>query len=152
MGAESTFTPAPRRTAADEANDRTSTNRKLDEKLYLITKTAGGDSTWRMPQVVYGSEPSLRATAERCITEIVSPETQVYFVGNFPVLCSTVTFPSEQDGLIGTKTFFFRAALISMTADVNLPASAYSEYAWVSKDELAEYDEGYADTVTAFMP
>jgi hypothetical protein len=34
--------PAPRRTAADEADDRRSTDRRLDERLILLLKSPGG--------------------------------------------------------------------------------------------------------------
>jgi large subunit ribosomal protein L46 len=153
MGEETTFVPAPRTTAADAANDRTSLNRKLDDKLYLITKAAGVDGEWRMPQAAYDeSESTLRAAAERCLAEFVSPETEVHFVGNFPVMCETTEFASESDGVVGSKRFYFRAALISMSADVELPADKFTEHAWVTKSELDQYDPEYATLLHSFMP
>lgn len=154
MGDESDFTPAPRRTADDEANVRTSLNRALDDRLYFIAK--GGNGEWRMPELAYSGEPSLRETAQKCLSALLGPSTEVFFVGNFPVFCETraATTDRRKEGdakgaSSGIKTFYYRAALVSLTADVQLKPD---KYAWVTKPEIVEYNAAYAASVHSFMP
>jgi hypothetical protein len=152
MGDEADFTPAPRRTADDEANVRTSLNRALDDKLYLIAK--GSSGTWRMPELTHSGEPSLRETAQKCLDSVLGPSTEVHFVGNFPVLCETRAADGKgvggaAAGASGVKTFYYRAALVSMTADVTLDES---KHAWVTKSEMEEYNAGFAALAHRFMP
>jgi len=51
--------PAPRRTLADEKNDRRSLDRALDSRLYLLIKPKGG-KTWQFPQATNTAGETIR--------------------------------------------------------------------------------------------
>jgi len=124
---ETKFVPASRETAADASNDTKSVNRKLGEKLFLVTK--GGDAacdTWRMPQVPVKNEETLRQAAERGLREVVPESTEVYFLGNAPSYCET-------NG--DSKIFYYRAVLVDLDTEVQL-GDNYSDFQWLSHSEI----------------
>uniref|UniRef100_A0A8D0H5C2 Large ribosomal subunit protein mL46 N-terminal domain-containing protein n=1 Tax=Sphenodon punctatus TaxID=8508 RepID=A0A8D0H5C2_SPHPU len=62
------FKAAPRITEADEKDDRTSLNRKLDRSLLLLVKEKIGDQEiWLLPQAEWRTGETLRGTAERAL-------------------------------------------------------------------------------------
>jgi len=135
FGAEAAkFVPQDRTTKADEANDQTSVQRKLQEKLYLLTQSADG---WSMPQTTVAGDESLRQAAERCITGVVEPDTEVYFIGNAPSFCRTVLFDGKDEaGFYGDKVFFYRAVLVSPEPAFN--AEYANKFLWLNKSEVGE--------------
>jgi hypothetical protein len=120
---ETKFVPASRETAADAAGDTKSIHRKLQDKLFLLTK--GGDE-WRMPQVEVAADETLREAAERSLKEVVPDTTDVYFLGNAPSFCETAGT---------TKVFYYRAVLVSKDSEVQL-GSQYSDFKWLALDEI----------------
>lgn len=121
---ETKFVPASRETAADASNDTKSVNRKLAEKLFLMTK--GGDTAWRMPQVPLEDGETLRQAAERGLREVVPESTGVYFFGNAPSYCET-------NGK--SKIFYYRAVLVDLDTEVQL-GDNYSDFQWLSHSEI----------------
>ena len=132
-----TWTPAPRRTAADKAGDEASLERALDSRLFFVLGGAGGGSPvagnadWHLPAALHEGEEPMRAAAERALAAAAAPAPgsaplETYFVGHAPA--GHLVLP-------GGPTFFFhRAQLITGT-----PAAAGGgTHAWLTKAELAE--------------
>ncbi|KAJ7311105.1 hypothetical protein JRQ81_006706 [Phrynocephalus forsythii] len=149
------FKPASRITDADENNDRTSLNRKLDQNLLLLVKQKLGDQmTWLLPQAEWEAGETLRDTAERALRKISDPEgnpLQAKFLGNAPCGFYKYKFPKalRAEGTTGGKVFFFKALL----QDFRSPWTKEKvEYVWVSKGELADYlPHKYHSQVTRFL-
>ena len=53
------FEPQPRETAADGSGDQSTLHRRLDEKLYLVTRGRAGEQ-WRMPATELHEGETLR--------------------------------------------------------------------------------------------
>ncbi|KAL8495125.1 hypothetical protein ACS0TY_019334 [Phlomoides rotata] len=83
------FTPAPRITEADKANDKRSLERALDRRLYLIifgtSCGSNGVPVWHFPEKVYESEETLRKCAESALASVIGDLSHTYFVGNAPM-------------------------------------------------------------------
>ena len=137
---------APRKTAADEANDRTSLDRALAERLCLLVRPR--DGSWAFPSVPWAEGETIRDTAERALKEAVVagskgsplPPPDVFFVGNCPA--GYWAEASEGGECYGTKTFFHRCQLVSWQQPPPVDTSVYEEHAWVTKSELSEYLDG----------
>lgn len=126
--AEARWQPAPLETAADRSGDRTTTRRRLDQRIFLLLKNKTGQ--WEFPNVSLSDGETTRAAAERALHEALGAEGfQPYFVGNAPaghVALSSGTF------------FFHRCQLIHGTP--SLPGGGHwREVAWAAKDELGDY-------------
>lgn len=113
------FRPAERRTQADETNDFSSLERRLDKRLFLLVKS-GKDSPWAFPSAAHKEGEALRKTAERALPAVVG---SVYFVGNAPA------------HHLDKDTFFFRAQLVNG----KMKATSGTTYAWVAKEELVNF-------------
>jgi large subunit ribosomal protein L46 len=135
--------PAPRVTEADRTNDRKSLDRALSTDLYLIVKKdRGGDHEWQFPQGGYeDADGSLRATAERELSEELGSDLDAYYLSNAPSGMHAYAFPEEhraKTGYFGAKVFLYRA--IVKHGEIKLPEGGeLTDYAWVTKDELKEY-------------
>lgn len=126
--AEARWQPAPLETAADRSGDRTTTRRRLDQRIFLLLKNKTGQ--WEFPHVSLSDGETTRAAAERALHEALGADGfQPYFVGNAPaghVALSSGTF------------FFHRCQLIHGTP--SLPGGGqWREVAWAAKDELGDY-------------
>lgn len=130
---ETKFVPAPRETAADASNDTKSLNRKLAEKLFLVTND-GSDSEFRMPQVPLGDGETLRQAAERGLREVIPESTDVYFLGNAPSYCETKG---------KSKIFYFRALLVDLDTDVQMQGK-YKDFKWLSIPEIQDESPQFA--------
>eukprot|EP00040_Diaphanoeca_grandis_P003144 m.23927 g.23927 ORF g.23927 m.23927 type:complete len:362 (-) comp14414_c0_seq1:90-1175(-) len=147
------FVPAPRLTAADEEDDRTSVHRKLAQKLFLLLKHEADDvrdEPWRMPQALHIEGESLRETAARSLKSVIDPETELHFVSNAPSYCQTILNTNGGDKL-GVKVFYFRAAVVSVNPVVALDTTKYSQFQWLTKSELKETSETYFKDIGDFV-
>eukprot|EP01006_Ploeotia_vitrea_P045562 TRINITY_DN66953_c6_g1_i2.p2 TRINITY_DN66953_c6_g1~~TRINITY_DN66953_c6_g1_i2.p2 ORF type:complete len:277 (+),score=161.89 TRINITY_DN66953_c6_g1_i2:220-1050(+) len=89
-GVESTeeeFVPAPRKTEDDESGNVHSTNRALDQSLYLLVKRAGrdGEYAWQFPQQTWLQGETMRETAERALEEVCGEDLSMHVLGNAPI-------------------------------------------------------------------
>jgi large subunit ribosomal protein L46 len=117
-----------RLTEADIKNDHKSSERLLDQKLYLIVKMDGDKHEWQFPQGAWEEGETLRQTAERELREVIGRTFQAHFVGHAPI------GHVEYDDV---KTFFFHAIYLNGLPRSNL--RDISDYAWVTKEEMREY-------------
>ncbi|XP_069812776.1 large ribosomal subunit protein mL46 isoform X2 [Dendropsophus ebraccatus] len=129
---------APRVTEADEKNDRTSLNRKLENSLVLLVKhKIGNEDVWMFPQVEWQTGETMRQTAERALSNL-SDRIEAHFLGNAPCGFYKYKFPKtvRSEDMMGAKVFFFKALLKSKSLLTN---KKKGDYVWVSKDELKDY-------------
>ena len=148
------FKPASRITEADLNNDRRSLERKLDVSLYLIVKRNRKDSAWQFPQgKLLDEEKSVRKGAERVLDRAVGKINR-WFISNSPIGYHLYPYPpaiQEQRKQFGAKVFFYRSQLIEGT--IKLETRLYTDYAWVTRDELVEYfDKDTAELLHAMLP
>mmetsp|Transcript_17160 Transcript_17160/g.22279 ORF Transcript_17160/g.22279 Transcript_17160/m.22279 type:complete len:286 (-) Transcript_17160:1537-2394(-) len=142
------FPLAPRRTQADEDDDRTSLERALDTSLYLILKNKKTD-TWFFPEViVHINEQRIRTACEQAISQYCGDELYTFILGNAPV---AVWFHELEDSdrqkydlphnQIALQQFFMRAVIVDpyKTGPLRIDASSTSDFAWIKKDEIDEY-------------
>jgi large subunit ribosomal protein L46 len=129
---EERWRPASLETAADRSGDRTTTRRRLDQRVFMLAKRSGGSGGWELPAVALGPEETTRAGAERALREALGEGGfEPYFVGNAPA--GHVGMASK-----GGSVFFHRCQLI--TGVPALAADApWAEVVWAAKDELEEY-------------
>uniref|UniRef100_A0A8C5MFH1 Large ribosomal subunit protein mL46 n=1 Tax=Leptobrachium leishanense TaxID=445787 RepID=A0A8C5MFH1_9ANUR len=133
------FKTAPRVTEADEKNDKSSLNRKLENNLVLLVKDKlGSEDIWRLPQVEWQCGETMRQTAERALSNLSENRIEAHFLGNAPCGFYKYKFPKSlrTEDMTGAKVFFFKALLKS--GDL-FAAKKNGEYVWVSKDELKDY-------------
>jgi ADP-ribose pyrophosphatase YjhB (NUDIX family) len=70
-------------TPDDQNNNLKSTNRKLDQTLFLLVKHKNGE--WEFPTGDCFAEESLREAAERSVADMFEQNLQVYFTGIAPL-------------------------------------------------------------------
>ncbi|XP_073424818.1 large ribosomal subunit protein mL46 [Dendrobates tinctorius] len=130
---------APRVTEADEQNDQTSLNRKLEIPLVLLVKEKiGNEEVWMFPQVEWLAGETMRQTAERALSNLSENSIEAHFLGNAPCGFYKYKFPKtlRSEDKMGAKVFFFKALLKNKSVPTN---KKKGDYVWVSKDELKDY-------------
>jgi len=133
------FAPASRTTSADEENDVKSLERKLDSSLFLLVKRRRNDKSWQFPQGKVRDDEDLRGAAER-VTDRAVGRISRWFVSNAPQGHYIYAYPKdlqEKRGQYGAKVFFYRCQHI--VGNIKLETKLYTDYAWVSRDEVDEY-------------
>ncbi|ESO89945.1 hypothetical protein LOTGIDRAFT_124295, partial [Lottia gigantea] len=146
------FTFAPRRTVADEKDDRKSTERKLDEKLILIVKQRlGKTDVWALPHSQWLDGESMRQTANRALDSQCGDQIKSCFIGNAPCGFFKYKYPKKVvNESIGRKVFFFKA--LYENGPVKLKEGDVSDYLWVTKSELSDYmNKQYLNNISEFI-
>ena len=129
-------------TPADVSGDRSTTKRRLDQRIFMLVKKRNG--TWEIPHVELSGGETTRQGAVRALSDVLGTEGyQRFFVGNAPA--GHVVLPSG-------SFFFHRCQLIqgrpslnnsnntnAGTGGVGVGNKGWSEIAWAAKDELGEY-------------
>ncbi|CAH0581394.1 unnamed protein product [Chrysodeixis includens] len=97
-------------TAADKKGDQSTTDRCLQRHLVLVTPIKlGSDVKTLLPQGLWKEGETLRQTAERVVQEQCGPELKVQFISNAPCGFYKYKYPSEINGKVGAKVFFYYA-------------------------------------------
>ncbi|XP_038668845.1 39S ribosomal protein L46, mitochondrial isoform X2 [Scyliorhinus canicula] len=132
------FRAADREQEADKKDDRSTLNRRLDEKLTLLVKEKVGDEDiWLLPQSEWKPGETMRQTAERALSALSGNELQTAFLGNAPAGFYKYKYPKAMrtSDNVGAKVFFFKAWLVNG----DLEARRKGDYVWVTKSELKDY-------------
>eukprot|EP00099_Drosophila_melanogaster_P020666 NP_647661.1 mitochondrial ribosomal protein L46 [Drosophila melanogaster] len=144
------FQLGSRTTPDDQANRTTSTDRCLDDTLYLLVQQKLGQQEHLiLPQGKREEGESMRQTAERVLRESCGQELQVLFYGNAPVGFHKYKYPRNQrTETVGAKVFFYRASLRSGQVPENL-----TKFEWLPKEALNEKltNTAYAQSVKKFL-
>lgn len=144
------FQLGSRTTPDDQANRTTSTDRCLDDTLYLLVQQKLGQQEHLiLPQGKREEGESMRQTAERVLRESCGQELQVLFYGNAPVGFHKYKYPRNQrTETVGAKVFFYRASLRSGQVPENL-----TKFEWLPKEALNEKltNTAYAESVKKFL-
>ncbi|CAM9728837.1 unnamed protein product, partial [Choristocarpus tenellus] len=157
---QSNIPVAPRRTPADEEDDRTSLNRALEHRLILIVKE-GAESPWHLPESAWKAGETIRQAAERTARQLLrrtaivfgQPDNvaQLHFVGNCPAGWLWRTLGKDERnrcGHYGEKVFFNRVQLITGKPDLRKTST---QFLWVTKHEIGEYLGSDAGTYFSHM-
>lgn len=135
-----TISPASRITEADKADDKKSTDRKLDKKLvFVVHQKMGDDKAWVLPQVLRVQNENLRQTAERALRSSCGVNLKATFLGNAPCGFYQYKYPQavrDETGVQGGKVFFFKAVTKGGPVEKQ---SSILDYLWISKDEMPQY-------------
>ncbi|KMY96948.1 39S ribosomal protein L46, mitochondrial [Drosophila simulans] len=144
------FQLGSRTTPDDKANRTTSTDRCLDDTLYLLVQQKlGQQEHLLLPQGKREEGESMRQTAERVLRESCGQELQVLFYGNAPVGFHKYKYPRNQrTESVGAKVFFYRASLRSGQVPENL-----TKFEWLPKEALNGKltNAAYAESVKKFL-
>ncbi|EDW92905.1 39S ribosomal protein L46, mitochondrial [Drosophila yakuba] len=144
------FQLGSRTTPDDQANKTTSTNRCLEDTLYLLVKQKLGQQEHLiLPQGKREEGESMRQTAERVLRERCGQELQVLFYGNAPVGFHKYKYPSNQrTESVGAKVFFYRASLRSGQVPEKV-----TKFEWLPKEALNGKltNAAYAESVNKFL-
>ncbi|XP_016972605.1 39S ribosomal protein L46, mitochondrial [Drosophila rhopaloa] len=144
------FQLGERTTTDDKANKTSSTDRCLEDTLYLLVQQKLGQQEHLiLPQGKREEGESMRQTAERVLREQCGQELQVLFYGNAPVGFHKYKYPSNQrTQSVGAKVFFYRASLRSGQV-----AEKLAKFEWLPKESLNGKltNAAYAESVNKFL-
>ncbi|XP_059046411.1 large ribosomal subunit protein mL46 [Achroia grisella] len=120
-------------TEADKKGDKCTPHRCLQRHLVLVTDVQlGQDKKKLLPQGLWKEGETLRQTAERILLEQCGPELKVKFLSNAPCGFYKYKYPSEINGKVGSKVFFYYASYKSGNVTSNVKAN------WLTRNELTE--------------
>ncbi|KAH8296507.1 hypothetical protein KR054_007135 [Drosophila jambulina] len=146
------FQLGPRTTPDDQANKTSSTDRCLEDTLYLLVQQKlGQQQHLLLPQGKRQEGETMRQTAERVLREQCGQELQVLFYGNAPVGFHKYKYPANQrTESIGAKIFFYRASLRSGQVAVE---KQQPKFEWLPKEALNGKlsNAAYAESVNKFL-
>eukprot|EP01084_Bolivina_argentea_P184359 317964_1 len=126
---ESTVPLAPRVTEADNTNDRTTLNRALAERIFLLLRKRdenGEAQQWTFLQgPIEKSDKTLRSCAERVAKDFLEEPFSLvgadyWHVGNAPAGWDWSVYKDDEQekrGAFGRRTFFMRAQLLAFKED-----------------------------------
>ncbi|KAK4177367.1 39S mitochondrial ribosomal protein L46-domain-containing protein [Triangularia setosa] len=131
--------PMPRRTEADEKNEKTRLDRKLDETLYLVVKN-GKTKQWGFPVGQVTTEEALHHTAARALEEAAGVNMNTWIVGRVPVAHQIIDpeIEPETKKLVkrGDKIFYLKGRIMAGQADLSGNAQGLTEFRWLTSKEM----------------
>lgn len=147
------FELASRVTADDKSDNVKSTDRKLEDHLYLLVEQKFGSdkkSHMVLPQGKREDGESLRQTAERVLKASCGDKLSPTFYGNAPVGFYKYKYPaSGRSESVGAKVFFFRS---SVRGNEGHQIQDGVNFEWQDKAGLGKkLSGGYSDSVQKFL-
>ncbi|XP_063365180.1 large ribosomal subunit protein mL46 isoform X1 [Cydia amplana] len=120
-------------TEADKKGDKTTLDRCLQRHLVLVTNhKLGKDEKHILPQGLWKEGETLRQTAERIVAEHCGPDFKVQFLSNAPCGFYKYKYPTEINGKVGAKVFFYYSNYKSGSAASEAKAN------WLTRAELRQ--------------
>ncbi|KAG8902293.1 54S ribosomal protein L17 mitochondrial [Tulasnella sp. 403] len=124
--------PLPREHDADRTGDVKSLDRKGERNLYLLLQTKDKGRRWRLPQGIAAPGEALHVAAGKQLASECGDEMDTWMVGRQPI-----GFYEDSE-----KVFFFKVHIFS--GQVNLNSSNVQDFAWLTKEEIADrVEEAY---------
>ncbi len=152
------FKLAPRVTKADRLNDRTTLNRALAERLFLLVKGPATQGQWDVPATVF-TKGSMRNVHEGTVGKFLGEKFEAYVPSNAPVGVHwrvNDAAAAKELGVYGEKVFFYRAQHMKGRGRVVEPG--VEEFVWVTREEIGEYlrqgtaaEKAYAELLTNIL-
>lgn len=147
------FEFAPRTTPDDKTGNVKSTNRKLEDILYLLVEQKFGDDKkphMVLPQGKREEGETLRQTAERVLKTACGDKLKPTFYGNAPVGFYKYKYPaSARKESVGAKVFFYRT---SVQGAEGHEIKDGVNYEWQDKPNLEKkLSGGYSESVQKFL-
>ncbi|CAO3617584.1 unnamed protein product [Cunninghamella echinulata] len=119
-------------TQADKENNIKKLDRALQRNLYLIVQK---QNQWQFPQTDIQTNEYLHEAAERHLKDSCGKDMDVWFVGRQPISFYREA-PSRKEDTEGLKVFFMKARVYAGQVK---PSKDISDFAWLTKEELADY-------------
>ncbi|XP_011179608.1 39S ribosomal protein L46, mitochondrial [Zeugodacus cucurbitae] len=145
------FQFALRSTSDDATNKTNSTNRCLEDTLYLVIEESLSKKTVKMlPQGPRLDGETMRQAAERVLREKCGTQLDVTFYGNAPCGFYKYKYPSEmRKNSIGAKVFFYRASLHGGNVDTEIT----KKFEWLTRPALEEklQKSEYTESIQKFL-
>lgn len=142
------FEPRSRTTQADTEKNHKTTDRALQDSLYLLVRrnrAPGPDGKaayeWQFPQGKAAEGESMRETAER-VGDRAYGKVSRWYISNAPMGHLCYAYPAEMQAArkqYGAKVFFYRCQLLDEAGQFRLETRLYKDYVWVTRDEVCEY-------------
>ncbi|XP_052756161.1 39S ribosomal protein L46, mitochondrial [Galleria mellonella] len=134
-------------TEADKKGDKHTPDRCLQRHLVLVTDVQlGKEKKKLLPQGLWKEGETLRQTAERILLEQCGPELKVQFLSNAPCGFYKYKYPSEINGKVGSKVFFYYAYYKSGNVKNAVKAN------WLTRNELTDVlPDRYRKSVHEFL-
>lgn len=134
-------------TEGDKKGDKTTSERCLQRHLVLVAPIKlGSDVKTLLPQGLWKEGETLRQTAERVVQESCGSELKVQFISNAPCGFYKYKYPSEVNGKVGAKVFFYYANYKS-----GAPTSK-TKIQWLTRNELKDIlPDKYNKSVNEFL-
>lgn len=134
-----TYCPA-KVTADDRSNNLHSSNRKLQNSLFLIVKHKRGRYQWNFPQAALEGSESIREAGERALRAGCGHNVRSFFFGPAPIGVYLYKYPeghTKNAGFQGNKAFYQHALYFG--GEINIDKDVLEDYAWVTKADLPKY-------------
>jgi len=134
---------ADRITEDDRLDVRTSLNRCLSERLYLLVKKRRSEHAWGFPQLSVpdneDSDKTLRDIALSALQDACGKQMDAFPVGYGPMghIAYIHKEKIESKNKEGSKVFFFKSQHYEK-GKLQL-SKKYEEYVWVTKTQLGDY-------------
>lgn len=145
-----TFTPASRTTEADTSNNLQSTDRHLDDSLYLLVKqNLQGNDHWVFPQAELLEGCTLKESAEKTLKSVCG-DVQATWLGSAPQAVAKIRPSKSHNSEDYIKLFFYKSWY--KQGDISPNKDIVADYMWVTKDELSNYCKpSYAKHLKKFI-
>jgi len=143
-----TFIPASSTTEADTSNNLQSTERRLDDSLYLLVKqNLEGKDHWVFPQAELLEGCTMRESAEKTLKSVCG-DVQATWIGSAPHAVAKIQPTPKDSSDDYIKLFFYKSWYkkgdVSPNKDI--------DYMWVTKNELTDYCQpSYAKHLKKFI-
>ena len=131
------------------SDDIRSSSRQMDRSLYLTVLPVTGKQ-WQFPSTAIEGDESLHDAAKRQLSQLCGPAADIWVTGRLPVAVSAANdaVASGKARPENKKIFFMKSQLLSGHVDRLLADKTIKDFAWLTKDELAEkMDKRYFEDV-----
>lgn len=130
----------PAKVTLDDKNDnRRSSNRKLQNSLFLIIKYKRSRYQWNFPQAAWEDGETIRQAGERAVAEAVGRRATVQYLGNAPIGVYKYEFDKNRQKNLdfkGNKAFYQHGLYSGGQIELS---PALEDFAWVTKAQLVDY-------------
>ncbi|XP_067937553.1 large ribosomal subunit protein mL46-like [Watersipora subatra] len=138
----SMFSQASRLTEADRTGNKQTSQRYLDQCVYLLVQQSFSPGSWHwvFPQCISVDGESTRQTCDQILQDL-SSEISVRYLGNAPSTFHRVKYPKSSvshEGPVSAKIFLHKVLLLTGDLTELTSGSEYGDFCWVTRNEIRE--------------